>query len=70
MTAVFISCHGIVWSVKKIQKIKNLGRKKKKKRKLTLLLKCVVCDSKKLRFIKKQEASEFLSNLGLKTSLS
>ena len=69
MTAVFISCHGIVWSVKKIQKIKTLGQQKKK-RKLTLLLKCVVCDSKKLRFIKKQEASEFLSNLGLKTSLS
>ena len=35
-----------------------------------ILSKYAVCDSKKLRFIKGQEASGLLSNLGLKTSLS
>ena len=60
----------VLFEVSKNTENKNFRKKKKKKRKLTLLLKCVVCDSKKLRFIKKQEASEFLSNLGLKTSLS
>ena len=37
---------------------------------ITLLSKCAVCDSKKSKFIKKQEASELLSSLGIKTSLS
>ena len=32
--------------------------------------KCVICGSKKSRFIKKQEAKEFLSNIGFKTPLS
>ena len=32
--------------------------------------KCAVCDRKKSRFIKEQEASRFLSNLGFKTPLS
>ena len=31
---------------------------------------CALCDSKKSRFIKKQEANGILSNLGLKTPLS
>ena len=35
-----------------------------------LLLKCVICDSKKSRFIKNQEAKGLLSNLGIKTPLS
>ena len=37
---------------------------------LMLSSKCVVCGSKKSRFIKEQEAKGLLSNLGLKTSLS
>ena len=32
-----------------------------------LLLNCAVCDSKKLKFIKQQEASGLLSSLGMKT---
>ena len=32
--------------------------------------KCAVCDSKKLRFIKNQEASGLLSSSGIKISLS
>ena len=35
-----------------------------------ILSKCTICGSKKSRFIKKSEASEILSNLGLKTPLS
>ena len=35
-----------------------------------ILSKCTICGSKKPRFIKKQEASETLSNLGLKTPLN
>ena len=37
---------------------------------MLILLKCVICDNKKSRFIKKQEASGTLSNLGLKTPLN
>ena len=32
--------------------------------------KCAKCGSKKLRFIKNQEAKELLSNLGIRTPLS
>ena len=32
-----------------------------------ILSKCAICGGKKSRFIKKQEASGILSNLGLKT---
>ena len=37
---------------------------------IMLLSKCKVCDSKKLNFIKQQEASGLLSSLGIKTPLS
>ena len=43
---------------------------KTKKGRLALSSKCVVCGSKKSRFMKKQEAEGLLSNLGIKTSLS
>ena len=36
----------------------------------TMLSKCEICGSKKLRFIKDQEAKGLLSNLAVKTSLS
>ena len=35
-----------------------------------ILSKCAICGSKKSRFIKKQEVSGILSNLGLKTLLN
>ena len=35
-----------------------------------VLSKCVVCGSKKSRFIKNQEAKGLFSNLGIKTRLS
>ena len=35
-----------------------------------LLSKCAVCDAKKLKFIKEQEASGLLSSFGIKALLS
>ena len=35
-----------------------------------VLSKCAICGSKKLRFIKNQEAKGLLGNLGLRTPLS
>ena len=35
-----------------------------------LLSKCAVCDSKKLKFMKEQEASGLLISLGIKASLN
>ena len=35
-----------------------------------ILLKCAVCNTKKSRFIKKQEAKRLLSNLSIRTLLS
>ena len=43
---------------------------KDKKRKIMLLSKCEVCDSKKSTFIKRHTASGLLSSFGIKTSLS
>ena len=36
----------------------------------TILSKCAICGSKKLRFIKNEEAKGLLSNLGVRTPLS
>ena len=49
---------------------KNLKVATTKKTKIMLLSKCVVCDSKKSRFIKEQEASGLLSSFWIKTYLS
>ena len=38
--------------------------------KLMILSKCVICNSRKSKFIKKQDATGLLSNLGIKTPLS
>ena len=38
--------------------------------KLMILSKCAICGGKKSNFINKQEASELLSKLGIKTPLS
>ena len=45
----------------KVIKIKN--------NRLMLTPECAICDNKKPRFIKKQEAEGLLSNLGIKISL-
>ena len=54
---------------------RNTGSKnpkvvKTKNRRKMPLLECKVCDSKKSKFIKKQEASGLLNSLGVKIPLS
>ena len=49
---------------------KNPKVVKNKNRRTMLLSKIEVCNSKKLRFIKEQEASESLSTLGVKILLN
>ena len=39
---------------------------KEKKRKNNAFIKCVVCDNKKLKFVKEQQASRLLRTLGIK----
>ena len=48
---------------------KNPEMIKTKNGRLTLSSKCSVCGTKKLRFMKEQEAKRFLSSLGLKMPL-
>ena len=55
---------------RKNAKIENLKVAKTKNRRIMLLSKCALCDSIKLKFIKKQEASELLCSVGIKTPLS
>ena len=57
---------------KKTKKTKNIDAKmmKTKNGRFMLSSKCVVCSSKKSRFIRKQEAKGLLSNLGIRTPLS
>ena len=38
--------------------------------KTMVLSKCVICGSKKSKFIKEQQAKELLSNLGIRTPLN
>ena len=38
--------------------------------KTMILSKCAICDSKKSKFIKEQQAKRLLSNLGLRTPLN
>ena len=64
-TAVLLYC----LNCRKNIKSKDSEAAKTNKVKLLPLLKCIVRNSKKSSFIKKQEASGLLSNLGLKTPL-
>ena len=49
---------------------KNSKVVRAKNRKIMILSKCEVCDSKKLKFIKEQEANVLLSSLGIKAPLN
>ena len=49
---------------------KNPKLARTKKGRLMLLSKCAVCDSKKIKFIKEQEASILLSSFGIKPPLN
>ena len=62
----------LTYCLKCKQNTKNKDKKmiKTKNRRLALSSKCVVCGSKKSRFMKEQEAEGLLSNLGIKTPLN
>ena len=49
---------------------KNPKVARTKNGRIMLLSKCAMCDSKKSKFIKEQEASGLLISLGIKTPLS
>ena len=49
---------------------KNQKVAKTKNRRIMVLLKWEMCDSKKSKFIKEQEVSRLLSSLGIKAPLS
>ena len=55
---------------RKNTEIKNPKVRRTKNGRIMLLLKCIVCDSKKSKFMKKQEASGLLNRLGIKTPLN
>ena len=55
---------------RKNTKSKNPKFARKKNGRIMFLSKCAVCDSKKSKFIKKQELGGLLSSLGMKTPLS
>ena len=54
---------------RKNAKSKNPKVVKTKNGRIMLLSKCELCDSKKIKFIKEQEARGLLSSLGIKTPL-
>ena len=62
----------LIYCLKCKRNTKNIDAKmiKNKNSRLALLSKCVVCGSKKPRFMKEQQAKGLLSNLGIKTPLS
>ena len=61
-----------IYCLKCRKNTKNIDSKmvKTKNGRLALSSKCVVCGSKKSRFIKEQEASGILSSVGIRTPLS
>ena len=57
-------------SCKKVTKNINPKIVRTKNNRLMMLSKCAICNNKKSRFIKKQDAKGLLSNLGIRTPLS
>ena len=63
-------CYRIVLSAEKVRKVKIQKLQGQKVRGIMILSKCLVCDSKKSKSIKHQDASELLISLGIKIPLS
>ena len=59
-----------MFEVQKNSERKISKEKKTKNRRIMLLLKCAVCDSKKLKFSKEQEVSGLVSSLEINTPLN
>ena len=62
----------LTYCMKYRKNTENLNSKsfKRKNDRLIMESKCPVCEIKKSRFVKEQEAKGLLSNLGIKTPLS
>ena len=62
----------LTYCVKYRKNTENVNSKsfKRKNDRLIMESKCPVCEIKKSRFVKEQEAKGLLSNLGIKTPLS
>ena len=63
-------CCLVGWSLEKILKVKTQRLEKRKNGRITLSLNCAVCDVKKSKFIKEQEASGLFSSSGIETPLT
>ena len=63
MKSYFLKCRKDTKNINPRVSSTSNGRK-------TILSKCAICESKKSRFIKDQEAKGLLINLGVRTSLS
>ena len=59
----------IGWSLEKILKVKTQRLEKRKNGRIILSLNCAVCDVKKSKFIKEQEASGLFSSSEITTPL-
>ena len=59
-----------MFEYRKNKESKNPKVARIKNRRIMILSNCVMCESKKSKFIKRQEASGLLSSLGIKTPLS
>ena len=70
VTILFIKHEDLVFSVKKNTDNINSKMVKTKNGKLMLSSQCSVCENKKSRFAKEQEAKGILSSLGIRTPLS
>ena len=64
MLSYYLKCE------KEIQKAKILKVVRTKNGRIMLLSKCAVCNSKKLKFLKEQEAKGLLSGLGIRAPFS
>ena len=58
------------YCLKCIENTKNINPRVSETSNGNTMLLCAICDSKKSRFIKNQEAKELLSNLGVRLRLS
>ena len=63
-------CYHIVWRVEKKKETKIPKIAKARNGRIMLLSQCAMCDSKKSKFIKEEEASWLLSGFGIKARLS
>ena len=60
----------LLFSIRKYTKNNNPKVVRNKQNRLMIQSNCATCESKKSRFMKKQQAMGILSNLGIKTPLS